>query len=120
MKSLANDPWATCPITQMGFLRIVTNPSFSPAAPSWPEASTFLRRCMAETRNHIFWPDSLSLEQIDNRFGRRITGPNQITDAYLLALSMHHQGRMVTFDHRMMALAPPGTPQHEALLILKP
>ena len=31
----------------------------------------------------------------------RIIGPKQITDVYLLALAVEHQGRFVTFDARI-------------------
>jgi len=47
---------------------------------------------------HEFWPDEVSLldpHVVDNR---RIHGPRQLTDLYLLALAVHNQGRLVTFD----------------------
>jgi toxin-antitoxin system PIN domain toxin len=118
MHNHRQESWATCPVTEMGFLRIVTNRSFSPYAPAWAEAVTMLRR-HTESARHCFWPDSLTLAELDQRLGSRIKGPSQITDAYLLALAMQHQGRMVSFDYRMEALAPPGSTEREALLILR-
>jgi len=46
----------------------------------------------------VFWPCSVSLldEHIIDR--SRLAGPRQVTDAYLLALATHHDGRLVTFD----------------------
>lgn len=119
MLSHRQEPWATCPITEMGFLRIVTNPSFSPHAPAWAEAIRILRKHTEGSSGHSFWQDSLTLADLDMMFGSRIRGPSQITDAYLLALAMHHDGRMVTFDYRMEALAPEGSAEREALLILR-
>jgi predicted nucleic acid-binding protein len=120
MSSIRNEAWSTCPITEMGFLRIVTSPSFSPLAPRWKEAAETLHTETHKNPMHLFWPDSLPLLKIDQQFGSRIQGHNQITDAYLLALAMHHQGRMVTFDYRMASLAPKGSQEENALVILKP
>ena len=44
-------------------------------------------------RIHEFWPDDISL--LDSA---RIHGPRQVTDLYLLALAVYHEGRFVTFD----------------------
>jgi predicted nucleic acid-binding protein len=46
-------------------------------------------------------------------------GHKQITDAYLLALAVHHRGRLVTFDSRMVALAGEGNLDRDALVILR-
>ena len=120
MHSHRQEPWATCPITEMGFLRIVTNPSFSPHAPAWAEAVRILRKHTEASPRHCFWQDSLALAEVDRSLGRRIKGSSQITDAYLLVLAMHNDGRMVTFDYRTDALAPEGSEEREALVILRP
>jgi hypothetical protein len=114
------EPWATCPVTEMGFLRILTNLSFSPNAPGWAEAIKILRKHTEGSPNHSFWQDSLSLAEMDLRLGSRIKGPNQITDAYLLTMAVHHKGCFVTFDYRTQSLAPEGSAERDALLILRP
>lgn len=119
MHSHRQEPWATCPITEMGFLRIVSNPSFSPHAPAWSEAVGILRKHTRSSPSHCFWQDSLTLAEVDTSLGKRIKGPNQITDAYLLALAIRNGGHMVTFDYRMEALAPEGSAEREALVILR-
>jgi len=120
MNQLGNDRWATCAVTEMGFLRLITNPSFAPTVPRWPDAVALLRKQTTAHANQLFWQDSLSLTQMPQSLGRRIQGPNQITDAYLLALAMQKSSKMVTFDYRMVSLAPAGTSEHGSLLILKP
>jgi predicted nucleic acid-binding protein len=115
-----HEPWATCPITEMGFLRIVTNRSFSPHAPAWAEAVEILRKHTEGSSRHCFWQDSLTSGEVDLRFGKRIKGPSQITDAYLLALAMQNKAELVTFDYRMEALAEEGSVEREALVILRP
>jgi predicted nucleic acid-binding protein len=104
----------------MGFLRIVTNRSFSPHAPAWAEAVGLLRKHTEANARHYFWQDSLPLAEVDSIFGSRIKGPNQITDAYLLSLAMRQGGRLATFDYRIERLAPEGSKEREALLILQP
>jgi len=113
------EPWATCPITEMGFLRILTNQSFSPYAPKWAEGVALLRKHTEGSPNHSFWQDSVSLSELDRCMGGRIKGPNQITDAYLLNLAVKYKGTFVTFDNRTRSLAPKGSAEHDALLILR-
>jgi predicted nucleic acid-binding protein len=103
----------------MGFLRIVTNRSFSPDAPNWAEAVKILRKHTQGNPAHSFWKDSLSLADVDEKLGGRINGPNQITDAYLLAMATQHKGCFVTFDYRVQSLAPKGSEESDALLILR-
>jgi hypothetical protein len=119
MYSHRQESWATCPITEMGFLRIVTNASFSPNAPRWPEAVRTLRKHTDGSSGHSFWSDSLSLAEIDDRLGTRIKGPNQITDAYLLSMAVEHAGCFVSFDYRIHTLAPKGSQEYDALQILR-
>ena len=49
-------------------------------------------------KDHQFWPDDLCM--LDERAVdiARVHGPRQITDIYLLALAIRHEGRLVSFD----------------------
>lgn len=47
---------------------------------------------------HAFWPDEVSLLDSEVVDSTRIHGPRQLTDVYLLALAVQHEGRLVTFD----------------------
>jgi predicted nucleic acid-binding protein len=106
-------------MTEMGFVRILTNRAFSPNAPKWAEAVTILHKHTNGSPNHSFWQDSISIAELDRMLGSRIKGPNQITDAYLLTLAIHHKGRFVTFDHRTQSLAPKDSAEHDVLVILR-
>ena len=119
MQSHSEESWATCPITEMGFVRIITNPAFSPHVPSWAEALEVLRLHTDGNRHHSFWQDTLTVDAVNRQLGSRIKGPGQVTDAYLLALAMDHKGRMVTFDYRMEALAPTVSAERDSLQILR-
>jgi uncharacterized protein len=120
MRSNHEDGWSTCALTQISFLRILTNRSFSPHAPTWRDAIEVLRKHTEGNPLHSFWKHSLTLIEVDVLFGSRIKGPNQIMDACLLALAMNHDARLVTFDLRMTALVSADSKEADALLILRP
>ena len=48
--------------------------------------------------HHEFWPDDVSLLDARVADATRIHGSRQITDLYLLALAVRHDGTFVTFD----------------------
>lgn len=106
--------WATCPMTQAGFARIVSNPSFSPDAVSPPEAVRLLAANL-ELRQHCFWPDDLTLARATEGFRKNLTGHRQFTGAYLLALAIHHKGKLATLDRSIAALLPPEGREEEVV-----
>jgi toxin-antitoxin system PIN domain toxin len=98
--------WATCPITQNGFLRIVTQPRYPGRLP----IAEALRRLSHETMrpDHQFWPDDIALLDVEHVDPRHVFGPKQITDVYLLALAVRHGGRLVTLDKAIPITAVKG------------
>ncbi len=94
--------WASCPITQNGFLRVVSQPRYpSPIAPR--HAAELLRRATA-TPHHAFWVDDLSLLDVRTFDLEKVHGPRQLTDTYLLGLALRNEGRFVTFDRSISGL----------------
>jgi hypothetical protein len=57
---------------------------------------------------HQFWPDDVSLLDAATAEGRRIHGPRQVTDVYLLTLAVKHKGCLATFDGTIPISAVPG------------
>ena len=88
--------WASCAITQNGFVRIISQPRYPSPVPPGLAVERLTRA--SNTEYHEFWPCSVSLldEHVIDR--SRLVGPRQVTDAYLLALAARHDGRLVTFD----------------------
>ena len=111
--------WATCPITEQGFVRIVSNVAYMKPAPGIRSSLDLLRKTTEASKSHHFWAADLPLSALSESIRLRLQGPKQITDAYLLALALHHSGRVVTFDYRMQALAPEGSAERETLEILR-
>jgi hypothetical protein len=98
--------WASCAITQNGFVRIISQPRYpSPVRPA--EAMRRLADATA-TEHHRYWTCSVSLLDAQLVDRSRIHGPRQVTDAYLLALAVANKGRFVTFDHAVPLTAVRG------------
>ena len=97
-------PWATCALTQLGFVRIVTNPAFSRDALSPPDAIVLLTQNLVHPA-HEFWTSSLQVPAALKGIERELQGHLQVTDAYLLALASHRKGLLATFDRGMASLA---------------
>lgn len=88
--------WASCPLTQNGFVRVSSQPNYPNRQP--PANAILQLRTQIETSDHEFWADDVSIVDVAIISSGRILGPNQITDLYLLALAVKHGGRLVTFD----------------------
>lgn len=95
--------WATCPFTQAGFVRIVSNPAFSQEAVS-PREAVRLLASNVNHPTHQFWADNISLRDAIRHFDERLVGHQQITDAYLLGLAIHKKGRLATLDRSVIEL----------------
>lgn len=107
--------WASCAITQSGFVRIISQPRYpSPVAPS--HAIELLARA-TRTPHHEFWPCSISLLDSSIVDRSRVHSSKQVTDAYLLALAVANEGRFVTFDRSVALAAVVGAaPEHLAVV----
>lgn len=97
--------WATCPITQNGYLRIVTQASY-PNAINMKQAIRTLSRAVSDA-DHEFLSDDISLLNPQLVAHQHIQGPKQLTDIYLLSLSVSRGARLVTFDDGVPSAAVP-------------
>jgi len=92
--------WASCPLTQNGCIRIMSQPKY----PGNVAAAQVAER-LAEAANgpdHEFWPANISMLNEDVFDWSLVLGHRQVTDVYLLALAVHHGSRFVTFDRRIV------------------
>jgi toxin-antitoxin system PIN domain toxin len=97
--------WATCTITQAGFVRIVSNPAFSRDAVSPRQAAQLLEANMQHPK-HQFWEDQTGFVNTVGPFAEKMIGHRQVTDAYLLGLASHRRGALATLDRGIEALLP--------------
>jgi toxin-antitoxin system PIN domain toxin len=107
--------WASCPLTQNGFVRIVSQPRYPKPIPV-TRAIALLQEATAAT-DHAFWPNDISLADPQRFDSERILGPKQLTDIYLLALAVKNGGRLATFDRTIPIAAVRGAePRHVAVI----
>jgi len=93
--------WATCPLTESGFVRVSSNPKALPVAVGINAARAVLSALRALDA-HRFLTDDVSLSDSDIP---TITGHLQVTDAHLLTLARRRGVRLVTFDTGILALS---------------
>ena len=101
----ASPGWATCPLTQLGFVRLSSNPAFTSDAVSPPAALSLLRDITAMD-GHQFWSDDVDCVSAAFSGGIRLSGHRQVTDAYLLSLARARSGCLATLDRRMSRIVP--------------
>lgn len=105
--SHAREGWATCPMTQVALVRILSNPAFSPRALT-PSGALLVLSRNVEHPGHQFWSDSIQLGKALERMPRAPSGHQQITDAYLIALAIANRGKLVTLDRGVQQFGPAG------------
>lgn len=88
--------WASCPLTENGRLRVLTNPRYP--APLLAADVLAKLETAKSSGHHEFWPDDVSVTDSTIVERSRFHGHQQVTDGYLLALAVKHAGRLVTFD----------------------
>ena len=88
--------WASCPLTQNGCIRIMSQPRY-PNAVYVTEIVARLKKAVS-TKHHSFIPDNISLLNSDIIQQERLLSPRQLTDIYLLALAVENECRFITFD----------------------
>jgi uncharacterized protein len=103
-ESRSDQGWATCPITESGFMRISANASVV-GDPVRPDESAALLVELRSVGSHRFWVDDVE-PSTSSLFPRdRLIGHRQVTDAHLLALARRHGGSVATLDRGVATLA---------------
>ena len=88
--------WASCPLTQNGCIRIMSQPRY-PNAVHVTEIVARLQKAVS-TKHHRFVTDNVSLLNPDTIDHACLLSPRQLTDIYLLALAVENECRFITFD----------------------
>ncbi len=99
LKKEIHSGWASCPITQNGCIRIMSQPAYPGNLPAQAVAQRLAEA--ARHPSHRFWTADISLLDENILEWPKILGHRQVTDAYLLALAFHQNGRFVTLDRRI-------------------
>lgn len=91
------DGWATCPLTEAGFVRLSCNPSVVRHDVTPFDAIGVLER-LTRLDSHTFWPLDQSIRHLPETIVTRLRGYRQITDAVLLSVAMQRNGLLATLD----------------------
>lgn len=88
--------WATCPITENGFVRIIGHHKY-PGFSGGTTAALQMLEALCLLPGHQFWPDDVSLR--DRGTFEPLPDSRHLTDHYLLCLVATRKGCLVTLDH---------------------
>lgn len=107
--------WASCPLTQNGCIRIMSQPGYPGALPAAAVAERLA--AATATSHHAFWPDAVSMLDTGRIAWNAVLGSRQVTDVYLLALAAQQNGRLVTLDRAVPLKAIPGAKARHLVVI---
>lgn len=114
-ESVGIGDWATCPVTEAGFVRISCIPSTTQHTVTPLNALNILAE-LVEQGSHTFWPMDTSILALPDGIVDRLQGHRQVTDALLLATAIRHGGQLATFDTRLERLLPDAQRSSVALI----
>lgn len=91
--------YATCPTTEIGMVRLLSNQAIAGPAGCPTNALAALKTLRAQGE-HVFWPDGASLDAPRLGLGG-LVGFKQVTDWHLLNLAAQVGGHLVTLDAKI-------------------
>ena len=89
--------WATCSLTQLGFIRLSSNPAYTPDAVSPAAAAALLEQLVAHPK-HVFWKSPAACSP---KIYAHALGHQQVNDAWLVEVARQAGGRLATLDTRL-------------------
>jgi len=108
--------WATCPITENGLVRVLSNPKYPGRQTTVRDAVDRLQT-FRQSGEHTFWPDTLSFCQGSLFRTANLGSHRKLTDIYLLAVAVENSGRLVTFDRAVSLSAVAGAKKRNLAII---
>lgn len=96
--SISADIWTTCPITEAGLIRIMSNPSYGSNYDRPEQLANYLEMLKKRYANYDFWSDDLPLTENCIIDLSCVMSWKHLTDAYLLGLAYKNKGKLATLD----------------------
>jgi len=97
-----NPDWATCALTQLGFVRISANPA-AVGQTMLPRHAASQLAALTSDIHHRYLGDSIP-PAAKQRLFDPLVGHGQVTDAYLVGLAVDQGCTLLTFDRRIAAI----------------
>jgi uncharacterized protein len=89
--------WATCAFTQLGFVRLSSNPAYTPSAVT-PRDAAGLLTALVNHKSHRFLNSSAACHA---SIYAHTVGHQQVNDAWLVQVAREIKGKLVTLDRRL-------------------
>ena len=105
--------WATCPLTENGFVRVASHPSY-PNRPGDVSAVLDILRQFCSADGHQCWAEDVSIREL--LMPNVVVTHAHITDVYLLGLAVSKGGKLATLDRRIPATVVQGGAEAMALI----
>ena len=110
-----SEGWASCPVVETGFIRVISNPSYTNSV-SVANAVSLLQIAISNTQHHNLH-QSISILNNDCFQTAHLVSHKQLTDLYLIGMAIYHNVKLITFDRNIPTHAAIGfEPKH--LLVL--
>lgn len=113
--------WATCALTQAGFVRLLSQPAvtkpFGGAMYGIADCALFLEQSLAHPQ-HQFLSLDFAFGKVRETCTGGLQGHRQITDAYLLTLAVQNKMKLLTFDKGIRSLLATEAEREKSLLVL--
>lgn len=90
--------WATCPITENGFVRVASNPRY-PNRPGDVTAVIKILTDLCALEGHEFWAEDVTVREL--LLPDAVVTHRQLTDVYLVGLAAAKGGKLATLDQRI-------------------
>jgi len=89
--------WASCAVTQSGFIRVMSQPALAGPVRTVAELADALQRNLAHPAHRLLALDFDFAEVLAHCSGG-VVGHRQVSDAYLLTAAMRAGMKLLTFD----------------------
>ena len=101
----SGDLWATCALTELGFIRLSTNAHVVGQSVSPKKAASLLAAMVSDSKHFFIEPLPSPVEPPHLQDVSRVLGAKQLTDLYLLRIAATAQARFLTFDGKLAELS---------------
>ena len=102
-EKLSQEEWYTCAVTELGFIRLSSNPAFTKEHVTPPQAVALLNE-LKNCGNHRYIDRCVSPCSFDAMSSLMVQGHRQITDCYLLNLAKANNIALASLDKRLQYL----------------
>jgi uncharacterized protein len=110
--------WATCAITQSGFVRVMSQPALAKPSRTVADLAGALGQNLAHPAHRLL-PLDFDLAEVLARCSGSVVVHRQVTDAYLLTAAMRAGMKLLTFDSGLGSLLASGAERTAHIELLR-